>query len=200
MTMWRGVFLSIQLHTIVETQACVCQNTAAATTETSAQTFTSTHSDYHVNGAFRNRWMCQTRDGAFTFGRWMDCGGRKYGGGLSGLRKLVLFAFYKITQNVLFPSLESQSHCVSSCTKRDIPSVLFFFSPLLPSPSLFPCLVCDISMWKDNKSHVLISTRGSLYVQREWLCRFRLLPFQTPFWVFPVNTDCIWITSQIGLD
>lgn len=29
--------------------------------------FTSTHSDYHVNGAFCNRWMCQTRDGAFTF-------------------------------------------------------------------------------------------------------------------------------------
>lgn len=56
---------------------------------------THTHCDYHVNGAFCNRWMCQTRDGAFTFGRWMDCGGRKYGGGLSGLPKLVLFAFIK---------------------------------------------------------------------------------------------------------
>lgn len=162
-------------------------------------TFTSTHSDYHVNGALCNRWMCQTRDGAFTFGRWMDCGGRKYGGGLSGLRKLVLFAFYKITQNVLFPSLESQSHCVSSCTKRDIPSAFFFF-PLLPSPSVFPCLVCDISMWKDNKSHVLISTRGSLYVQREWLRCFPPFTFSNPLLLFPVNTDCIWITSQIGLD
>lgn len=61
----------------------------------SIHTHTHTHCDYHVNGAFCNRWMCQTRDGAFTFGRWMDCGGRKYGGGLSGLPKLVLFAFIK---------------------------------------------------------------------------------------------------------
>lgn len=57
--------------------------------------FTCTLSDYHVNGALCNRWMCQTRDGAFTFERWMDWGGRKYGGGLSGLRKLVLFVFTK---------------------------------------------------------------------------------------------------------
>ncbi|KAI9516688.1 hypothetical protein NQZ68_013745 [Dissostichus eleginoides] len=51
----RGV-LSIQLHAVVETQAYVCQNSTAATTEARTHTFTSTHSDYHVNGALYSRF------------------------------------------------------------------------------------------------------------------------------------------------
>lgn len=144
---------------------------------THTHTFTSTHSDYHVNGALCNRWMCQTRDGAFTFGRWMDCGGRKYGGGLSGLRKLVLFAFYKITQNVLFPSLESQSHCVSSCTKRDIPSAFFFFSP--PSISLCFSLSC---LW-----HLHVKRQQkSCFNLYPWLivCAERMVALFSAFYLF----------------
>lgn len=81
----------------------------------------------------------------------MDCGGRKYGGGLSGLRKLVLFAFYQITQNVLFPSLESQSHCVSSRTKHDIPSALSVFFPSFHLPLFFPVLFVTSPCEKTTK-------------------------------------------------
>lgn len=92
----KEVFLSIQLHAVVETQAYVCQSTTAATAEASTHTYSHPHT-------LITMWMersvivgCVKREMEhLRFGRWMDCGGRKYGGGLSGLRKLVLFAFIK---------------------------------------------------------------------------------------------------------
>lgn len=98
--------------------------------------------------------------------------------------------YLQILSHKVIVSVHAQS---TTSPQRSLP-------PLPPSPSVFPCLVCDISVWKDNKSHVLISTRGSLYAQREWLRRFPPFTFSNPLLVFPVNTDCIWITSQIGLD
>lgn len=55
----KGVLLSIQLHAAVETLAYVCQNTTEASTRAHKHTFTSTHCDYHVNGALdvsNERW------------------------------------------------------------------------------------------------------------------------------------------------
>lgn len=119
---------------------------------------------------------------------------------------------------MFFPTeSESQSHCVSSRTKHNIPAVssppgfsslLFFTSPpgfsslrFFTSPPGFPCLVCDISEWKYNKSHFLICTCGSLCVEREReresngerQCCWLLGTFSKPLIVIPFHIDCIWV-------
>ena len=72
--------------------------------------------------------------------------------------------------------------------------------PLLPSPSVFS-LSClwHLHVKRQQKSCFNLYPWLIVCAQR-MVAPFPPFTFSNPLLVFPVNTDCIWITSQIGLD